>query len=135
MIDNETDILSNQTNFFEEEVFGEAPPTLPVEEDPLQAEKDAARKKQKRAFILFATVGLSLMFVGLAVAILVAPEVLPQLTVTPSPISIEQQTDQSQIRKRLDELESDVIAADPIEVGFPFPPVTTDLYLDQRQRR
>jgi hypothetical protein len=131
----DTDILSNQTKFFEDEVFGESPPTLPVEEDPLQAEKDAASKKRKRAFILFGTVGVSVLFVGLAVAVLVAPEALPQLTVTPSPISIEQQTDQSQIRKRLDELESDVIAADPIEVGFPFPPVTSDLFLDQKQRR
>ena len=131
----DTDILSNQTHFFEEEVFGEAPPTLPVEEDPLQAEKDAARKKRKRTFILFGTVSVSVLFVGLAVAILVAPEVLPQLTVTPSPISIKQPTDQSQIRKRLDELEADVIAADPLEVSFPFPPVTSDLFLDQKQRR
>jgi type IV secretory pathway component VirB8 len=108
---------------------------LPIEEDPLKEEKAAAKKKQLRLFILLGTVGTVVTFVGLAAVILITPEKMNIQKVVPSPIVINSETDQSVISKRLDELEADIHAADPIEVGFPYPPVNSGLFLDQPKRR
>lgn len=129
------DVLTNQTSFFEDEVLDSTPPSLPVEVDPHQAEKDAAKKKRLRMLVVIGTIGTTVFFMGIALLIVVTPEKLPELTVTPSPISLQNQVDQSQIKKRVDELEADIRAADPIEVGFPFPPINPSLFLDEPKRR
>lgn len=126
----ETDILSNQTTFFEEEVLDSTPPSLPIEEDPHKAEKEQAKKKQLRLFILLGTVGTTIMAVGLALVVLFSPEPLPVLTATPSPISIANQKENQEILERLTEVEADIRSADPVNVGFPYPPINANLFLD-----
>lgn len=132
---NETDVLSNQTSFFEDELLEQTPPTMPVEIDPQQAEKEIARKKRKRLLILAGTGGVVVLLFLVAGVVLLTPEAIPRLTATPSPIAIGQTPQQNQITKRLDELEADLRAADPIEINTPFPPVNmTTIYLDAPPR-
>lgn len=128
---NETDVLSNQTTFFEQELLEQTPPTMPVEIDPDFAEKEVARKKRKRQLILGGTVGVVVLLFFVAGVVLFMPEAVPRLTATPSPIPFGQTPAETQLTRRLNELETDLRTADPIEIDTPFPPVNlTTLYLD-----
>jgi len=128
---NEPDVLSNQTNFFNQELMQQTPPTLPVEVDPQQAEKELARKKKKRILILAGTGSVAIFLILIAVAVLLMPDAVPILTVTPSPIAFGKNQAEDQLSRRLDEVEADLHAADPVQVNTPYPPVnTTTLFLD-----
>lgn len=132
---SEPEVLSNQTTFFEQELMEQTPPSLPVEVDPNQAEKEIARKKKKRMAILGGTAAVAGLLLVLALVVLVMPEVQQQLIISPSPIPFGQDPVETQLSKRLDEVEVDLMAADPIKLDAPFPPVNiTTLYLDAPPR-
>lgn len=130
----ETELRYNQTNFFNEELLEQSPPTLPVEPDPFQAQKDALRKKNKKLFILLGTAAVGVLCIGGAILLVLTPTPDTTLVVLPSPITVSNSSEKSELTKRLDELEKDLKASDPIEVENPFPPVSFDLYLDQIKR-
>jgi len=128
---NETDVLSDQTTFFEQELLHQTPPTLPVEVDPNQAEKEIARKKKKRMLILGGTAAVSLLLIVTAVVVLLMPEAQQRLGVIPSPLPFGQTPTETALTRRLDELEMDLKASDPIKLDVPFPPLNmATLYLD-----
>jgi len=129
----ETDVLSNQTDFFDAEVLEQVPPSLPLEEDPLKEEKIQQHKKKTRILIVIGTVTVALVFMGVALLILVTPEQLPVLTVRPSPIMLKTTPQETQLKQKIDLLENNIRKADPIDIGFSYPPVTSDLYLDGQQ--
>jgi len=129
----ETDVLSNQTDFFDAEVLEQVPPSLPLEEDPLKEEKIQQHKKKTRILIVIGTVTVALVFMGVALLILVTPEQLPVLTVRPSPIMLKTTPQETQLKQKIDLLENNIRKADPIDIGFGYPPVTSDLYLDGQQ--
>lgn len=132
---NEPDVLSNQTTFFEQELMEQTPPELPVEVDPQQAEKEMARKKRKRVAILAGTGVVATLLILLAVVVLIMPEAQRRITITPSPIPFGQKPTESTLSKRLDEVEVDLKASDPITLDVPFPPVNmATLYLDAPPR-
>jgi hypothetical protein len=133
---NEPEVLSNQTTFFEQELMEQTPPELPVEVDPQQAEKDLVRKKRKRVAILAGTGSIVVLLLLLAVVVLVMPEAQRMITVAPTPIPFGQQKTESALTKRLDEVEADLKASDPITLDVPFPPVNmTTLYVDAPLRQ
>lgn len=132
---NEADVLSNQTTFFEQEVMGETPAELPVDIDPDFAEKEIARKKRKRMVILAGTGSMAGLLLIVALLVLIMPEAQQRLTATPSPIPFGQSQTETTLSRRLDELEADLRAADPVKLDAPFPPVNmTTLYLDAPPR-
>jgi|GEM_PF-1221255 len=132
---NETDVLSNQTTFFEQEVMGESPAELPVDIDPNFAEKEIARKKRKRILILAGTGSIAGLLLVVALLVLIMPEAQQRLTATPSPIPFGQTPTETALSRRLDEVEADLRAADPVKLDAPFPPVNmTTLYLDAPPR-
>jgi hypothetical protein len=131
----ESDVLSNQTNFFDQELLEQTPTEVPVEVDPEQAEKDLKKKKQKQKLILIGTSVITVLFVVLAILVVVAPEPEFQLNATPSPIAFGTTEEETRLKKRLDEVEVDLRAADPIQLNAPFPPVNFTLFLDPPPRR
>jgi hypothetical protein len=132
---NENDILSNQTNFFDEELMEQSPPSLPIEEDPQAEEKAVAAKKRKKLFVIAGAATFGILLFGIGLLAIFAPRAEQIVRVTPSPIALQGSQNETEISQRLDELEADVRTADPIEVGFPFPPINFNLFLDQPQRR
>ncbi len=128
-------MLSNQTTFFEQEVMGETPAELPVDIDPDFAEKEIARKKRKRMVILAGTGSMAGLLLIVALLVLIMPEAQQRLTATPSTIPFGQSQTDTTLSRRLDELEADLRAADPVKLDAPFPPVNmTTLYLDAPPR-
>ncbi len=131
----ETDVLSNQTNFFDQELLEQTLPAIPVEVDPQQTEKDLKKKKRQRQLIVIGTVLVSALFMGLAVLIVVAPESNSQPKITPPPTASSAPEQETGLAKRLDEVETNLRAADPVELNAPFPPVNFNLFLDAPPRR
>lgn len=132
---NEPDVLSNQTTFFEQELMQQTPPTLPVEIDPQHAEKEIARKKKKRLVIIGGTGTVAVLLILMAVVVLIVPEAQQRFAVTPTPIPFGETQTETVLSKRLDELEIDLKASDPITLDVPFPPLNmSTLYLDPPPR-
>lgn len=132
---NETDVLSNQTSFFEEELLVQTPPSMPVEVDPDHAEKLIVKKKRQRQLILAGTGSVVVLLFLIAGVVLFMPETVRQLNVVPTPIAIGQTPAETNLTRRLDELEADLRSADPIKVNAPFPPLNlTTIYLDAPPR-
>jgi len=132
---NEAEVLSNQTTFFEQELMEQTPPTMPVEIDPNQAENEIAIKRKKRVLIIGGTSTVTILLVLLAVVVLIIPEAQQRLLITPSPIPFSQAQTETPLSRRLDELELDLKASDPITLDVPFPPLNmTTLYLDPPSR-
>ncbi len=126
--DDTAETLSNQTQFGSEEPLFEHA-SLPTPPSEKNAQPAGPKKFWQDKVFLFGVgvVGVSLlllMMIGMS-----SPRRVQQLlgqNPTPSP-----RPAQSALQQRLNEVKTDLSAADPSQSDLPFPPVDKNIYLDK----
>ena len=124
------DVLSNQTQFGEEEPLLEKT-SIPVERRRDEVAAPTKKFWQQKKFLIVAGLGV---FVVLSALLMFAkpPQQARQLvtdTVEASP-----RPERSDLQQRIDEVQKDLENADPIKVDLPYPPIETVIYIDKPQR-
>ncbi len=132
----ETDILSNQTAFSSEEPLLQSDQVQFNEVVDLDPEATAeaakikqAKQKRQKLYLIGGGIGGFLILILLLAVALQPQKVVQQTILSPSPSPVSQ-VNRNQFQARLDELNTDLMNADPSKQNLAIPPVDLSITLD-----